>query len=518
MVDSAQVQLSTAQLDAIRARAEADLFYFARAVLGYRYLTESFHRPVADFVSSQTLRKLVVLPRGHFKTTIATISYPLWRALRDPSLRILIVNATATNAEKFLSAIKTHIEANPLVRALWPHVLPDTSKVRWSTDVAQLQRSVAWTEGTFEAIGVGGSVASRHYDLIVKDDLVDLSEHEDMNSVAEKVASAINWHQYSTSLFVNAENGEDLVIGTRWGRDDFIRWIEDHESATQMVGSPRAYRKYQQSCFASDGKPAFPRSADRKHGFTSEGLEELRMRMGPYKFSGQYLLDPSDPSVAEFKAEWLRRWARRDDGAIILPGVSDAEGRSMAVWPSQLNRYLLVDPALSQKRKADYTGIVCVGCASDPYKIVLDAQQIKAEPEFLAEAVISAWRRWKPIAVGIEAVAAQKLFKPYFELVARTRGVYLNVREFRTDTRVSKENRIRALVPEFAYGNIFIGEGMTSLVNEYIGFPTAKDQHLLDALAYGPQLWLPSDASDTATAEWNEDERLLAGRSALTGY
>lgn len=513
------VQLTQDQIRDVRQHAEADLFYFARAILGYRYLTESFHRPVADFVSSTDLRKLVVLARGHFKTTLGTISYPLWRALRNREIRILIVNATATNAEKFLASIKWHVDNNPLVRALWPEVLPDKSKVRWSTEVAELRRDSAWTEGTFEAIGVGGAVASRHYDLILKDDLVDLSEQGDMDDVAEKVARAINWHQYSRSLFVNAENGEDVIIGTRWGRDDFIKWVEDHETADQLGDSPRAYRKYQRSAIEG-GAPTFPRSHDAKHGFTLQGLEELRTTLGPYKFSGQYLLDPCDPSVAEFKSEWLRYWERAEDGRIALPGVTSGRdpNAAMSFWPSQLNRYLTIDPALSRKRKADYTGIVCVGCAPDPYKIVLEAKTIKAEPDQLAETVIAMNARWRPIAIGIEVVAAQKLFKPYFELVARTRGIYLPIREFRTDTSTSKENRIRGLVPEFAFGNIYLPRGCVELVNEYSGFPTAKDQHLLDALAYAPQLWSPADAPEADALEAEEDERVLAGRSAVTGY
>ena len=40
------VRLTTEQLTAIRQRAESSLHYFARAILGYEYLNEDFHRPV----------------------------------------------------------------------------------------------------------------------------------------------------------------------------------------------------------------------------------------------------------------------------------------------------------------------------------------------------------------------------------------------------------------------------------------------------------------------------------------
>jgi len=513
----AMVRLTAEQLEAIRLRAEASLYYFAKAILGYEYLNEEFHRPVCDFVQSPALRKLVVLARGHFKSTIAAISYPIWRAVQDPSIRILLASSTATNAEKFLSAIKNHFESNGLLRALWPHVLPDTSKVRWNNVEAELRRPKVWTEATFEAIGVGGKVASRHYDLIIEDDLVDLSDEEDLTDVAEKVAAAVNWHQYSRSLFVNAESGENLVIGTKWGRDDLIAWVENNEMASRIGDSPRAFQRYWVPALRG-GKPTFRKSEDGRHGFTLAGLTELRAILGAYKFSGQYLLDPSDPSVAEFQRSWLRYYDLGEDGRLVPTGVVDKEGRSTAYGVGQLNRYVLVDPALSRKRKSDYTGLVVVGAGPAPLKFVLEATAIKAEPLELIEALIAANRRWAPIAVGIEVVAFQKLLGPFLQFVARTRGIYIPVREFRTDTQVSKENRIRSLVPEFARGHVFLGRGMLELEQEIEGFPTARDQHLLDALAYGTQLWIESESEEEVAAEAEEDEVALSARNPLTGY
>lgn len=513
------IQLSPDQLAQIRERAEGDLFYFAKGILNYNYLDEDFHGPICAFLQDpKRQRKLVALPRGHFKTTVGTISYSIWRAVKDPNIRILISNATATNAEKFLEAIKTQFESNGLLRALWPEVIPDIGKVRWNNTAVELKRDKPWTEATFEAIGVGGHVASRHYDLIVKDDLIDLSDKQDMDDVAQLIQTAVAWHQYSYGLFVNVENGEELVIGTRWHRDDLIAWIKKNQVDKLEETSSMRFHSYEHAIRGVD--PIFKRSADGKHGFTREGLDHLRRTLGPYKYSGQYQLNPSDPSVAEFQRTWLRYYSLSDDGRIVLPGVVSARGGDVAYGVGQLDRYVLVDPALSKKRKADYTGLVAVGVTPGAYKVVLEASDLKAEPLELIEAIIAATERWKPICVGIEAVAFQKMIKPFLEFVARSRGKFVPVREFKTDTRVSKENRIRSLVPEFARGMIFISASMGELESEYDGFPVASDQHLLDALAYGPQLWQSGEPlSDEELAEARfEEELALAGRSELTGY
>jgi hypothetical protein len=513
------IQLSPDQLADIRRRAESDLFYFAKGILNYNYLDEEFHGPIAKFLQSGVQRKLVALPRGHFKTTLGTISYAIWRAVKDPAIRVLISNATATNAEKFLEAIKTQFESNGLLRAIWPEVIPDITKVRWNNTAVELRRDKPWTEATYEAIGVGGHVASRHYDLIIKDDLIDLSDKQDLDDVAQLIQTAVAWHQYSYGLFVNVENGEEVVIGTRWHRDDLLAWINKNQSVTKLgETSSMAFHYYEHAIRGTE--PIFKRSADGKHGFTREGLDHLRRTLGPYKYSGQYQLNPSDPSVAEFQRTWLRYYSLTDDGRILLPGVVNARGGDVSYGVGQLDRYILVDPALSKKRKADYTGLVTVGVTPGAYKVVLEALDLKAEPLELIEAIIAAVERWRPICVGIEAVAFQKMIKPFLEFVSRSRGKHVPVREFKTDTRTSKENRIRALVPEFARGLIFIGASMGELESEYDGFPVASDQHLLDALAYGPQLWQsgePMSDEEIAEAAW-EEEVALAGRNELTGY
>ncbi len=99
----------------MRQRALDSLYFFCKAVLGFSDLTPGMHMPMCEFIQQgrtvlgehkEPRKKLCLVPRGHFKTTCGTIGYPLWRLCHDPNTRILIGNATAENAQKFLRHIK----------------------------------------------------------------------------------------------------------------------------------------------------------------------------------------------------------------------------------------------------------------------------------------------------------------------------------------------------------------------------------------------------------------------------
>src|SRR5438477_8822408 len=89
----------------LRERCQRSLYFFLKVVLGYHDMVPHLHGEVCQYLQAPKQHKLVVLPRGHLKTSICTIGYAIWRACINPSIRILISNATATNASHFIRNI-----------------------------------------------------------------------------------------------------------------------------------------------------------------------------------------------------------------------------------------------------------------------------------------------------------------------------------------------------------------------------------------------------------------------------
>ena len=60
-----------------------------------------FHRELADFlIAAQEThhaadrRRLILVARGHLKSTLCTVAYVLWRIYRNPNTRICVATAT----------------------------------------------------------------------------------------------------------------------------------------------------------------------------------------------------------------------------------------------------------------------------------------------------------------------------------------------------------------------------------------------------------------------------------------
>ena len=89
---------------------------------------------------------LCILPRSFLKTT-TTALYTLWRAVQNPSLRILFVSNTAPNAKKTVLYIMGIVEQNRLFAALFPEVIPNFNRVRelvLDGAIGELKAAWAW--------------------------------------------------------------------------------------------------------------------------------------------------------------------------------------------------------------------------------------------------------------------------------------------------------------------------------------------------------------------------------------
>jgi len=205
-------------------------YFFARGIIGKNYMTKELHKPLCDFIQDETTkRKIIVLPRSFLKSTLGCIVLPIWLALHNPDIRILIVCNIIDNAMNHLRQIKAIFETNTLFRSLYPDILPNIRKVMWSDHSVEVKRTMGWGEGTFEAAGLGTNIVSRHYDYIIMDDILtgkkdSVTKEELMPSVLE-IERAIGWYKLSMSLLDTPSRGRMLYLGTPWALHDVVDYI-----------------------------------------------------------------------------------------------------------------------------------------------------------------------------------------------------------------------------------------------------------------------------------------------------
>ena len=112
---------------------------------------------------------LALAPRGGGKSTILTISDCILRVLKDSNVRILIASKTDDNARGFLSEVKQKLKSQKLIDIFGPQV----GDVWNEGEINVASRKAAWKEKTIETVGYTGTLASKHFDYIYGDDLVD---------------------------------------------------------------------------------------------------------------------------------------------------------------------------------------------------------------------------------------------------------------------------------------------------------------------------------------------------------
>lgn len=204
-----------------RRRAKAGPAFFVREVLGYEF--PDFQRRWLQF-QRKNPETLILAPRGHGKSTICTIAYSLWKLVRDADTRILIVSNTADQADALAGEIKAQTETNPALCTLFGNM---QGKIWRRNQFTLAGRTRIGKETSVTSIGVEGAIISRHYDVIILDDVVD-----EENSQSRRARGKLRTWYAKVLLPCLEPDGEMHVLGTRYHPQDLYGgFISNHHDS-----------------------------------------------------------------------------------------------------------------------------------------------------------------------------------------------------------------------------------------------------------------------------------------------
>jgi phage terminase large subunit-like protein len=506
------------KLRRLRFNSLGSLFYFTRVCLGRRRLTESFHLPFCLSLEREFLKDVYEIPRDHFKSTICSEALPMWltlpfmqsdedafltqgygdeyirflKRMHNPMRRNLLVSENVTNAAKLGKRIEYHFQSNAIFRGCFSEILP-TSSETWTSYSMHVNRGkfggASHGEGSFDFLGVGGALQSRHYDNLFEDDLIGRKAIQSPSVMDQ----SIEYHKLLIGAFdsqdAEHENNE-LVVANRWGFHDLNSHIRENEpwfvihSHSALGGCCDAH--------PSD-TPIFPEE------FSFEKLMRFKQRLGSYHFSCQFLNNPISPEDADFKSEWLKYYSfeRGDDGGVRIQQESH-DGLHYKPFPyHHLQVAMAVDPAHSGNSGAGRArhAIVVWGQLDDDY-FLLDAWAQQCTLGTFVDKIYALAQKWRLRKFGVETVAGQIYLKFHLDTKNAQENNYLKIIPLKgevegpdgTMTR-KKEWRIRnVLSPLFEFGHVYVQRRHQDFIGEYNTFPRGKFVDLLDASAYIPQM------------------------------
>ena len=187
-----------------RIRGKEDLLYLCHDILGYSEVDKLVHKKLDSVINSKSKRKLILLPRGFFKSTIATIGHTVQLILNNRDIRVLIDSEVLDNAQKFIGQVKKHLR-DPKFVELYGDMVSDKHR-ETAREFTVTGRTVDnLKEGTVSATGVGTVNVGMHYDYIIADDL-----HSEKNvGTKEQIDKVISHYRLLLSLL---EPGGTLII------------------------------------------------------------------------------------------------------------------------------------------------------------------------------------------------------------------------------------------------------------------------------------------------------------------
>lgn len=517
----------TDKANRLRLNCLGSLHYFIKVGLRRRRLNGQLHKTMCTQLERDHIKDVFEIPRDHFKSTIASEGFPIWRVLplndndknsfvklgysndfiewmersHKPASRNLLVSENITNASKLGKRISFHYESGALFRGLFPEVIP-TAAETWSNFSLQQRIPQSVTrhhtasgghgEGTFDFLGVQGALQSRHYDgLLIEDDLVGMKAIQSP-SIME---TTINYHKLVAGAFENEDNAfenDELVIGNRWGYVDLNSHIREHEPWFRVTNHSALGGCCEDH--PSD-TPIFPEE------FSIEKLLRLKERFGNYIFSCQYLNNPCAPEDADFKDSDVRFYeflVDKDSGEKLIHHEVEEGIIKKDLNTKFLNVCLTTDPNHSGNSGSGRCrhAITVVGLSADGDYYLLDCWAQASNYDTYINKIYELADKWHLTKIGVESIAAQKYLIYHINYRNKLENRYMKIVELKGEVDLGdgvlakkKEFRIRGILsPLLESRHFYAKRAHQDFLGELTSFPRGKFVDILDSLAYAPQL------------------------------
>ncbi|MFH0873459.1 MAG: hypothetical protein V1846_01315 [Candidatus Komeilibacteria bacterium] len=442
--------------------------YFAHYVT---YETAPFQQEIFHLTEDDKLKLCVLVAfRESGKSTIVATSYPLWAILGKQQKKfVLLLSQTQIKAQQQLRNIKHELENNEILKN-------DLGPFQEEADQWGVTALVFKQFNAKIAIGsVEQSIRGiRH--LQYRPDLIILDDIEDTASVKTQESRNRTWEWFTNEIIPAGTTSKTriIAIGNLLHRDSLLKRLQAHITS-QGKG---VYREY--PIVDKEGAPLWPGKFP-----TPESIEEERQRvMDRIAWHREYLLEIVSDNDQLILPSWINRYDK-------LPDES----------PRQI--LLSIDPAISEKERADYTAMVsaCIYGARDTLRIYIMPSVMNKRMSFndtllkaqeLADTVMNNRRATILVEnVGYQMVLYQTLMRNNYKT------------ELCSVHGLDKRARLTSVTHLFETGKILFPrtQSVEPLISQLLGFGVEKHDDLVDSLTMLCNYVLAHDYSEMPDIE-----------------
>ena len=402
-------------------------------------------------------------PRGHGKSTIGDVDFCITQVLRNPDIRIMIGSKTQTQASAFLKEIRTHFEQNVNLIRIFGDWKKSRDNVWNDKEFTVNRRTVIKKEATVSALGASGAVVSKHFDIIIGDDLVGFE-----NARTEAQRKVLKEWFYS-SLYPTLEpDGEIHILGTRYSPMDLY---ED------LIKSKNYKVNVQQAITVKDGQEY----SLWESKFSLEKLRSIREEAGLIIFNMQYQNNTELAKGKIFKYKYFKHFEEYDiDYDLNRVRVKVLDSQGVPYWiPVRI--YMGADLAISEDETSnnDYFVLTVIGVDKNKNVYVLDYLKERLTFNAQLNAILDYGKNKFPMVerISVETVQYQKSLAQEIRRLSLLPVVNIQT----SKDKVTRAMRRSAL---FENGKVWFRIGMDDLEECLLLFPEVDHDDLFDGLDF----------------------------------
>lgn len=402
-------------------------------------------------------------PRGHGKSTIGDVDFCITKVLRNPDIRIMIGSKTQTQASAFLKEIRTHFEQNVNLIRIFGDWKKSRDNVWNDKEFTVNRRTVIKKEATVSALGASGAVVSKHFDIIIGDDLVGFE-----NARTEAQRKVLKEWFYS-SLYPTLEpDGEIHILGTRYSPMDLY---ED------VIKSKNYKINVQQAITVKDGQEY----SLWESKFSLEKLRSIREEAGLIIFNMQYQNNTELAKGKIFKYKYFKHFEEYEvDYDLNRVRVKVLDSQGVPYWiPVRI--YMGADLAISEDETSnnDYFVLTVIGVDKNKNVYVLDYLKERLTFNAQLNAILDYGKNKFPMVerIGVETVQYQKSLAQEIRRLSLLPVINIQT----SKDKVTRAMRRSAL---FENGKVWFRIGMDDLEECLLLFPEVDHDDLFDGLDF----------------------------------
>jgi len=428
----------------------------------------------------------VLAPRGSGKSEVGTIGDCTHEICYDPELTSQIIAESEGTACVFLSAIRQHLERNPLILSCFGK---HESEKEWSiTRITSAQRKSIKKEPTVQCLGAAGRIVGRHVRIQWCDDLVSLT-----NSATEETRKKLK-HWYSTALCpILDPGGFQRIRGTRYFQKDLYYSLLKMYGESAFLKIPALYYDdtFVDTCAMPQGDIEF-QGPEGIIKFNSQGLsclypQSYEHSYWPERFPLWVLLQLRMKDVISFNTQYqnntnVLKSELLNEGALVVAKESEIPPIDKLVC------YQGVDPARKASGDGCLFSITTIGVDKWTGLIYILRQTDRklADPDLMCKFIVGEYYWIKRLggtiqAIGIESNAFQGILATSIRANPKEYGVLPITPK---NTGKDKEMRFINVSKYFNMGHVRFHPSCAKLLEDVAEFPDCDLKDRVDSMMH----------------------------------